>query len=341
MLGHYTTLFAGETVPATRRGTRPADHYRVSVNTSTAPSRPSRALPTGTQHTLTRGDARVVVAAVGASLRSYTVGGADVVLPFAETESAPAFSGAVLAPWPNRLTDGEYTFDGTAYEVPVTEHARRTALHGLVAYVAFTATEHTDDRVVLEHTIVPTPGYPWSVQLAVVYTLDDDGLRVEVTATNVDDTAAPYGIGFHPWLSPGDATVDECTLQVDADVHVTVDDRLLPTGTEPVSGRFDLRTTTPLAGVELDDAWVGVTRDADGLSWIRLGRPDGRTVAMWADDSFVAWQVCTGDGIPRLDRRGVAAEPMTCVADAFRTGTDLVRLEPGASHRVAWGLRLL
>lgn len=312
----------------------------MSVNTSTAAPRAVRALPTGTQHTLTRGDAEAVVAAVGASLRTYTVGGVDVVLPFAETESAPAFSGAVLAPWPNRLTDGEYTFDGTAYEVPVTEHARRTALHGLVAYAAFTATEQSDERLVLEHTIVPTPGYPWSVHLAVTYTLDDDGLRVEVTATNLDDTAAPYGVGFHPWLSPGDATVDECTLQVDADAHVTVDDRLLPTGTEPVSGTFDLRAATSLRGVALDDAWVGITRDAERRSWIRLGRPDGRTVAMWADETFAAWQVCTGDGIPRIDRRGVAAEPMTCVADAFRTGTDLVRLEPGARHHGTWGLQL-
>lgn len=312
----------------------------MSVNTSTAPSRPARTLPTGTQYALTRGTAHVVVAAVGASLRSYTVDGHDVVLPFDETEAAPAFSGAVLAPWPNRLTDGEYTFDGTEYEVPVSEHARRTALHGLVAYVAFTATEHTDDRLVLEHTIVPTPGYPWSVHLAVAYTLDDDGLRVEVTATNLDETAAPYGVGFHPWLSPGEGSVDDCTLQVDADEHVTVDDRLLPTGTEPVHGQFDLRTATSLRGVALDDAWVGITRDAEGLSWIRLGRADGRTVAMWADGTFTAWQVCTGDGIPRIDRRGVAAEPMTCVADAFRTGTDLVRLEPGASHHVTWGLRL-
>lgn len=313
----------------------------MSVNTSTAPVRPARALPTGTQHTLTYGDQQAVVAAVGASLRSYRVGDRDVVLPFAETETAPAFSGAVLAPWPNRLTDGEYAFDGTDYEVPVTEHARGTALHGLVAYVAFAATTATDTHVVLEHTVVPTPGYPWSVHLAVAYTLDDDGLRVEVTATNVDATDAPYGIGFHPWLSPGDAAVDDCTLQVDATTHVTVDGRLLPTGTEPVHGQFDLRTPTALRGVALDDAWLDVTRDADGLSWIRLAAPDGRTAALWADGTFDAWQVCTGDGIPRIDRRGVAAEPMTCIADAFRTGDLLVRLAPGASHRVTWGLRLL
>lgn len=333
-VGGYTITARPSRTPADRH------HYRVSVNTSTAPSRPARALPTGTQHVLTHGDQHAVVAAVGASLREYTVAGRDVVLPFAETESAPAFSGAVLAPWPNRLTDGEYTFDGIDLEVPVTEHARRTALHGLVAYVAFTATTHTADRVVLEHTIVPTPGYPWSVHLAVTYTLDDDGLRVEVDATNLDDSPAPYGVGFHPWLSPGDGTVDACTLQVDADVHVTVDDRLLPTGTEPVAGVFDLRTATSLDGVALDDAWLGMTRDADGLSWIRLTAPDGRTTSMWADASFAAWQVCTGDGIPRIDRRGVAAEPMTCVADAFRTGEDLVRLAPGERHHVAWGLQL-
>jgi aldose 1-epimerase len=31
---------------------------------------------------------------------------------------------------------------------------------------------------------------------------------------------------------------------------------------------------------------------------------------------------------------------MTCVADAFRTGVDLVDLAPGASHTLGWGLTL-
>ena len=91
----------------------------------------------------------------------------------------------------------------------------------------------------------------------------------------------------------------------------------------------------------LDDAWLGVTRDSAGLSWIRLSSPDGRTVAMWADATFEAWQVCTGDGIPRIERRGVAAEPMTCVADAFRTGEHLVHIAPGDTSTVTWGLQLL
>ena len=76
-------------------------------------------LPTGRQHVLELGGQRAVITAVGASIRSYSVDGRDVVLPFDETEIAPAFSGAVLAPWPNRLRDGVFGYEGHTYEVRV------------------------------------------------------------------------------------------------------------------------------------------------------------------------------------------------------------------------------
>ena len=305
--------------------------YRGPVNT------PS---PTGDQHVLRHGDQVAVVTSVAASLREYRVGERDVVLPFAVDAIAPAFSGAVLAPWPNRLRDARYRFRDVTYEVPLTEHARLTALHGLVSYERFDAVEVGDGAVTLRHDLVPVPGYPWPVRLDVTYALGDDGLTVTVEATNRGASVAPYGVGFHPWLSPGLGSVDDCTLRLDAERRVTVDERLLPTGTQAVSGRFDLRGGRSLAGVELDDAWLGVTPDAAGLTWATLTGSDGRTVAVWADATLPAWQVCTGDGIPGIDRRGVAVEPMTCIADAFRTGDLLVELEPGASHTVRWGLSL-
>lgn len=298
-------------------------------------------LPTGRQHVLELGGQRAVVTAVGASLREYTVDGRDVVLPFDESEIPPAFSGAVLAPWPNRLRDGVYSYDGKTFEVPLTEHLRHTALHGLVDHATFETTAATATSVTLEHVIVPTHGYPWPVRVRLTYTLTSTGLHVTAEGTNLGATTAPYGIGFHPWLSPGDGDLDDCTLQVDAARHVTVDDRLLPTGTERTSGDTELRSPRSLRGLDLDDAWIDVVRDPDGLSWIRLGCPDGRTVAMWADAATMAWQVCTGDAVAQIARRGMAAEPMTCIADAFRTGNDLVHLAPGASHTITWGLALL
>ncbi len=289
---------------------------------------------------LRHGDQVAVVTSVAASVREYRVGERDVVLPFDVDAIAPAFSGAVLAPWPNRLRDATYRFRDTTYQVPLTEHERLTALHGLVAYTRFDVVEATDDAVTLRHELVPTPGYPWPLRLDVTYRLADDGMTITVAATNLGNEVAPYGVGFHPWLSPGPGGVDASTLQLDAARRVTVDERLLPTGTQAVAGPYDLREGKPLAGVALDDAWVDVTPDAEGRTWATLAGSDGRTVAVWADATLPAWQVCTGDGIPDIERRGVAVEPMSCVADAFRTGDLLVELEPGATHEVRWGLQL-
>ncbi len=322
-------------------------------------------IPSGIQHALHLGDQHVVVAEVGASIRSYAVAGRDVVLPYPVTSMAPAFSGCVLAPWPNRLRDGAYEWDGERYQVPINEPQRWTALHGLVSHERFlrvgaddpadgvcdhpaarpgdgAARGPADDAttLTLEHALVPTPGYPWPLRLRVTFTLSDGGLQVTTTATTDGSTVAPYGLGFHPWLSPGSGSVDACTLRVDARTHVLVDDRLLPTGTIPLGRAEDMHAGRPLAGVALDDAYVDVDRDGDGLSWAGLTGADGRTAAMWMDAAFTAWQVCTGDQVPAIARRGVAIEPMTCVADAYRTGDRLIRLEPGVPHVARWGLTL-
>lgn len=299
--------------------------------------------PSGTQVRIAHGEHAATITEVGAAVREYTVGGRPVFTSFAEDQVSPAFNGAVLLPWPNRLRDGAYTVDGTTYQVPVSEPARSTALHGLACWQRWVVVEQQDARATLELHLPPSPGYPFDLVARVTYSLDDAGLRVQVLTTNVGAATAPYGVGFHPWLSADGADLDECTLRLDAETRVTTDDRLLPTGTEPVAGSYDLREPRLLADVDLDDAYVDVLRDADGLSWMQLAAPDGRTAAIWMDGSMDTWQVCTGDhvGDVAFRRSGVAAEPMSCIADAFRTGDRLVRLEPGASHEVTWGATLL
>ncbi|MDQ2625276.1 MAG: aldose 1-epimerase family protein [Actinomycetota bacterium] len=297
--------------------------------------------PTGQQFEISDGEHVVVVTEVGANLRSYRVGDRDVVTPFGEDEIPPASHGAVLLPWPNRLGDGTYEWDGQTYRLPLTEHEpRRTALHGLACWTRWTLVEHEPHRVTLALDLVPNPGYPWALHSEITYAVSHDGLEVTLTTRNDADADAPYGAGFHPWLSPGGAKLDECTLRVDATEHVTIDERLLPAGVEKATGEWDFTEHRSLEGVALDDAFVGITRNAKGLSWIELSAPDGRTAAVWTDESMDTWQVCTGDGLVNADRTGVAAEPMTCIADAFRTGDRLIRLAPGEEHSVRWGLVL-
>ena len=296
---------------------------------------------TGDQVTLSHGDQVATIVTLGAALRAYTVGGRDVVIPFGPDQFPPAFSGMVLAPWPNRLRDGRYSFDGVDHQVAVSEPDRGTALHGLVSFAYWTVAASSDTTVTLTYALAPSPGYPFQLALDTTYELGDEGLSITTVARNEGSTALPYGLGFHPWFAPGGTPLDECTLQLTADRNVTVDERLLPTGTVPVEGDFDLREPRALPGVAFDDAWVAPVLDDEGKSWARLGWADGSVVEIWADAEAKAWQICTGDHVAGVRRAGVAIEPMTCIADAFRTGDDLITLAPGATHSLTWGMRLV
>ena len=44
-------------------------------------------------------------------------------------------------PWPNRLEDGAYEFDGRTHQLPLTEPERRNAIHGLVREEAWTVAD--------------------------------------------------------------------------------------------------------------------------------------------------------------------------------------------------------
>ena len=94
--------------------------------------------------------------------------------------------------------------------------------------------------------------------------------------------------------------------------------------------------------LRLDEAFVGLEPGPDGLVRVRLTEPRSRLgVELWADAATRCLQVFSGDTLPDPARRrdGLAVEPMSCPADAFNSGTDLVVLEPGDTHRLRWGLR--
>lgn len=321
---------------ATSTDTPPPTDSALSTDAST-----ETPLPTGTELELRRGDHCAVITEVGAHLRAFRVDRRDVVVPFAAGELPPAFHGAVLAPWPNRIGDGNYTWEGTDYQLDLSEPERSTAIHGLVTWQRWRIVEAGPASATLTIEPPATPGYPFQLAITIGYSLGAGGLEIELRARNIGRQAAPYGVGFHPWLSPGPGALDEATLQMDATGWVRTDERLLPTGTEDLPEEFDFRSARPLGATALDDAFTGATYDDQDLSWVRLRGTDGYTAAVWMDRALGVWQLCTGDAIPGLaGRSGLAAEPMSCAADAFRTGQDLVRLEPGDDHVARWGLTL-
>jgi aldose 1-epimerase len=246
--------------------------------------------------------------------------------------------GQLLMPWPNRLEDGSYEFDGRTNQLPLNEVAHSNAIHGLVRWVPWMVRERDERRVVVGHTLHPQPGYPFSLDLAVEYELSETGLTVRSAATNVGTMACPYGSGAHPYVSVGTTTVDDALLRVPAKTVLRSNERAIPIGAAPVEGReLDFRAPRRIGSARIDDCFTDLDRDATGIARVELNDGGTRSVSAWMDASYPYVMVFTGD-LAGVERRGLAVEPMTCAPNAFRSGDGLVRLEPGETHRGAWGI---
>lgn len=294
----------------------------------------------GSALTITAGGYTAEIASVGASLRTLRYDGRDLVVPFDADEIRPAFRGAVLAPWPNRVVDGKYSFGGTEHELALTEPKRHHALHGLVAWTDFRTVVHEPDRAVLATTVPAQEGYPFRVEVFVEYRVDDDGLHTTITGTNTGPDAAPWGTGPHPYLVAGTGRVDDWTLTLPAaQVLEVTEDRLVPTHLAPVHDEFDLRSATRIGDRFIDHAYTGFDRGADETASIVLTADDGHGVRVSFGPECGWVQVHTADHVvPEFHRAGLAVEPMTCAPDAFNAGADagLIVLEPGASSAASW-----
>ena len=261
--------------------------------------------PSGEQHELVFGDQHAIVVEVGAGLRAY----GDVLDGYAVDEMCTSARGQVLAPWPNRITEGVYEFDGETHRLALTEPAQRTAIHGLVRWASWHAAERDEARVVLEHLLHPQPGYPFTLLFRVEYSLGRDGLTVRTTAENAGTTACPFGCGHHPYLNSPGARVDDLVVQIP--------------GREPER----------LGPAVLDTTFTDLERGADGRWRLHAG-----DVTVWGDEAWPYVHLFTGDPLPDVARRSLAVEPMTCPPQAFRSGEDVIRLEPGDGFAGTWGI---
>jgi aldose 1-epimerase len=299
--------------------------------------------PSGEQYHISHGDQQATVVEVGGGLREYRRGDRAVLDPYDLTSMCDGAHGTPLIPWPNRLADGRYRFDGHDYQVALTEPSKRNAIHGFLRWRPWRAARNDADRVVMATTLFPLTGYPFCLDVSVEYQLSDEGLGVTTTATNTGAQAAPYGCGQHPYLSPGSGLVDDGELELGAETRITTDERRqLPTGSEAVAGTdFDFRTRRRIGALAIDFAFTDLARDADGRAWVRLWGADGRCAELWVDESYPLVEIYTGDTLaPHRRRRGLGVEPMSCPPNAFQTGERVIRLEPGASATARWGARL-
>lgn len=298
--------------------------------------------PSGEQFEIALGEQRAVVVEVGGGIREYTVAERPVVHPYGLQDMCDGAHGTPLIPWPNRLEDGSYEFDGERHELALSEPAKRNAIHGLLRWRPWACLEREPHRVAMGTRLHPSTGYPFMLDVSVAYELGRDGLTVTTSALNVGERACPFGTGQHPYFSPGEGTVDECALELPAATRILTDpERQLPVGREPLEGSdYDYRAGRSLDGAIIDSAFADLIREpVSGRAVAKLTRPDGSRLEIWVDEAYPFLEVFTADTLaPTRARRGLAIEPMSCAPNAFRSGEGLVRLETGERWRGSWGV---
>ena len=146
--------------------------------------------PAGAELALEHQRQRVMVTEIGAALRSWTVHGNELLDTNGAGEPDDAFRGKVLVPWPNRLRDGRYVFDGAEHRTALTEPERGSALHGLATGSRWRAIRSSTRHLTLAYDLSPQPGYPFALLVTVGYELTSGGVVATLRAMRLEAAAS-------------------------------------------------------------------------------------------------------------------------------------------------------
>jgi aldose 1-epimerase len=306
------------------------------------------------------GTVRAAVALRGATLLNWRITQdgepvelADGYRDRAELLEQSGVRNGLLAPFPNRVADGRYRFGGREHDLLPGVQGDRTVYHGFARVVPFaledaTTTDECARLVLGSSEIRPGrfDGYPFALDLTVVYTVEKDRITLEIQAVNVGDTAAPYAAGWHPYFRLGNGVhdIDDLELRVPADTLIRTDHTLIPADGPgcrvDLNGlpEMDLREGALLGDRVIDACYADLRSGPGGRAETALRDPKtGRELRIWQESGFL--HVFTGDTLPRDRRKSLAIEPVEAMTNAFnRTEfAAALTIAPGQTRRFRCG----
>ena len=306
------------------------------------------------------GRRRIRIALRGAALLSFEVPLGDATYDLAdghhsaaEIADRPGSRFAILVPFAGRIADARYAFDGREEDLqPGVASDQRASRHGFVRDTVFdinelVANERSASVSLTTSAIRPQPGYPHSIDLELIFTLDAGGLTLEARMRNVGGSAAPCFFGWHPYFRLADSAVDQWQLQIPAQTLISADADLIALSGDAAyvplekARAFDFRRWREIGDVVLDQGYTDLQADADGRIRTRLRHPaNGLGIAVWQERGVM--HAFTSDTLSRDVRKAIALEPMECVANAFNRADceAAIRLEPGAERTFRCGVEV-
>lgn len=251
----------------------------------------------------------------------------------------------ILFPYPGRIRDGRFRWEGKTYQLPLTESSGKMSIHGFCCRLPWTAVEAAMSETEARLTGVFSAErdgpqhlgqWPAAFEMAITYVLSRDRLQIEARVRNPDKKPLPFGLGFHPYFRipfAADSSASECSVQMKSAGYWELHDSL-PTGRIlPLDASRDLDCPRPYTELKLDDVYTRLP--GDGLDLVARGRihdrKAGTTLSVLASSDYREMVLFTP-----AHRQAFCLEPYTCVPDApnLLAGENLTgwkELQPGQS----------
>jgi aldose 1-epimerase len=243
------------------------------------------------------------------------------------SQMTTTFKGPKLSPFPCRIPNGIYVFEGKEYQLH-NLFKDGTAIHGLLYNKPFAITaENADGAATAAMEYIynnDDPGYPFHYHCLVRYELHPGNtLEVTTTVTNADHSVIPIADGWHPYWRLG-GRADDWQLQFHAEAIVDFDERLVPTGGLTQYGAFE--RSRPLGDEFLDNCFV-LKPELVSAACELYNPSNGLRVGFFPDQGYPYLQIYT----PRT-RDSIAVENLSGAPDCFNNKMGLVLLKPGHSQ---------
>lgn len=241
-------------------------------------------------------------------------------------EMRPTRSGIpVLFPFPNRIRDARFSWEGKAYQLPITDSNGKNSIHGFVCRLPWRVVDRGADP---SHAWITgefqgskdapesLAAWPSDYLLRMTYRFLGLRLRLDIEVENRGATSLPFGLGFHPYFSLSGFGREEAVVGVPAAQVWPLLDNLPAGPPKPVGGMRDLRHGQVCGALRLDDVLTdlqGATRNAEGLvrfGWIEDWQ-QRRRLDLFASEEFREVVVFNPP-----HREAFCIEPYTCVTDA-------------------------
>jgi len=227
-----------------------------------------------------------IVPGVGGSIAAFTFSGAGTRIPVLRGSDADIFSpldaaSFPLVPYSNRIRGGRFAFRGREVAIAPNKADDPSPLHGQGWLAPWQVVSATRDRAELlfRHE---AGEWPWTYEARQVFSLDPEGLDLQLACRNLSDEPMPCGLGQHPYFP--------CTAETRLDTKVegvwTIDENVLPVARVEARGRYDLSDRL-VCGQDFDhgfDGWGGVARiHTPGAPFrIELSSPSARCFQLYS-----------------------------------------------------------